>query len=256
MTPNDSHYPTVWARRADLIVHIAGLGLALFGGGVALGLAVSKGMLGLVAAVSIYAVGLIAMLAFSLSYNFAKPTIQPILRRLDHAGIFLMIAASYTPFTTFALEGTWAWGMTAAVWTLAVLGMAGKLFLPGLGQSDLGFPLSGTGLACRVCDQADGARRATCCHVAAGCRWSGLYGGCDLLRVKAPEVPPGNLARPCARRSRASLCRCPGRGGADRGALSKAWGKAWSKAREPAGAQSGNLHNDCRAALANPVCPC
>lgn len=135
MTPNDSHYPTVWARRADLIVHIAGLGLALFGGGVALGLAVSKGMLGLVAAVSIYAVGLIAMLAFSLSYNFAKPTIQPILRRLDHAGIFLMIAASYTPFTTFALEGTWAWGMTAAVWTLAILGMAGKLFLPGLGKA-------------------------------------------------------------------------------------------------------------------------
>ena len=112
MTDHDSHYPTLWARRADLIVHIAGLGLALFGGGLALGLAVSKGTLGLVAAVSIYAVGLIAMLTFSLSYNFAKP-----------------------PFTTFALEGAWAWGMTAAVWTLAVLGMAGKLFLPGLGKA-------------------------------------------------------------------------------------------------------------------------
>ncbi|MFM1975956.1 MAG: hypothetical protein RL145_802, partial [Pseudomonadota bacterium] len=80
------HYPSVWARRADLIVHIAGLTLALFGGGLALGLAVSNGMLGKVAAVSIYALGLIAMLAFSLAYNFAKPSWQPFLRRLDHVG--------------------------------------------------------------------------------------------------------------------------------------------------------------------------
>ncbi len=129
------HYPSVWARRADLIVHLAGLTLALFGGGLALGLAVSNGMLGKVAAVSIYALGLIAMLAFSLAYNFAKPNWQPFLRRLDHAGIFLMIAASYTPFTTQALTGAWSIGMTTAVWSLAVLGMAGKMFLPGLGKA-------------------------------------------------------------------------------------------------------------------------
>ena len=129
------HYPSAWARRADLIVHLAGLTLALFGGGLALGLAVSNGMLGKVAAVSIYALGLIAMLAFSLAYNFAKPSWQPFLRRLDHAGIFLMIAASYTPFTTQALTGAWSIGMTTAVWSLAALGMAGKMFLPGLGKA-------------------------------------------------------------------------------------------------------------------------
>lgn len=135
MTTDLDHYPSVWARRADLIVHIAGLTLALFGGGLALGLAVSHGMLGKVAAVSIYALGLIAMLAFSLAYNFAKPSWQPFLRRLDHAGIFLMIAASYTPFTTQALAGAWSIGMTTAVWALAALGMAGKMFLPGLGKA-------------------------------------------------------------------------------------------------------------------------
>jgi len=129
------HYPSAWARRADLIVHLAGLTLALFGGGLALGLAVSNGMLGKVAAVSIYALGLIAMLAFSLAYNFAKPSWQPFLRRLEHAGIFFMIAASYTPFTTQALTGAWSIGMTTAVWSLAALGMAGKMFLPGLGKA-------------------------------------------------------------------------------------------------------------------------
>ena len=135
MVADLDHYPSAWARRADLIVHIAGLTLALFGGGLALGLAVSNGMLGKVAAVSIYALGLIAMLAFSLAYNFAKPSWQPFLRRLDHAGIFLMIAASYTPFTTQALTGAWSIGMTTAVWSLAALGMAGKMFLPGLGKT-------------------------------------------------------------------------------------------------------------------------
>lgn len=135
MAAEIDHYPSVWARRADLIVHIAGLTLALFGGGLALGLAVSNGMLGKVAAVSIYALGLIAMLAFSLAYNFAKPSWQPFLRRLDHAGIFLMIAASYTPFTTQALTGAWSIGMTTAVWSLAALGIAGKMFLPGLGKA-------------------------------------------------------------------------------------------------------------------------
>jgi hemolysin III len=131
----EAHYPTLWARRADLIVHLAGLVLALFGGGVALGLAVSHAMLGLVAAISIYALGLIAMLSFSLAYNFARPNWQPFLRRLDHAGIFLMIAASYTPFTTQALEGAWSFWMTLTVWSLAGLGIIGKMVLPGLGKT-------------------------------------------------------------------------------------------------------------------------
>ncbi len=128
------HYPTLGARRADFVVHIIGLCLALFGGGLALGLAVSRGMLGQVAAITVYALGFIAMLAFSLAYNFAKPSWQPFLRRLDHAGIFLMIAASYTPFTTQALTGGWAYGMSIAVWTLAGIGMLAKMFLPGLAK--------------------------------------------------------------------------------------------------------------------------
>lgn len=128
------HYPSPAARMADLVVHLTGLTLSLFGGGVLLGLAVSRGNVGVIAAVCVYAVGLLAMLGFSTAYNFASPRYQPIMRRLDHAGIFLMIATSYTPFTTHNLTGAWAWAMTTAVWTLAGLGALGKLFLPGLGR--------------------------------------------------------------------------------------------------------------------------
>jgi len=128
------HYQTASARRADLIVHLCGLGLALLGAGVLVGLSIGAGGAGRLWAVIIYALGLLAMLGLSTAYNFARQPYQPVLRRLDHAGIFLMIAGSYTPFTTQHLSGAWAWGMTGAVWTIALLGAAVKLLLPGLAK--------------------------------------------------------------------------------------------------------------------------
>lgn len=122
------HYPTSAAKCADLVVHIVGLTLALLGGVVLLSLAVRAGSIDRVVGASIYAAGLIAMLSFSTAYNFARARYRPALRRLDHAGIFLMIAGSYTPFT-LSLPGAWGWGMTTAVWSIATLGALGKLFL-------------------------------------------------------------------------------------------------------------------------------
>jgi len=43
---------------------------------------------------------------------------------IDHAGIYLLIAGTYTPFTLVTLRGPWGWGLFAAVWTLAVIGIA------------------------------------------------------------------------------------------------------------------------------------
>jgi hemolysin III len=124
------HYPTSAAKCADLVVHIVGLTLALVGGIVLLLLAVRAGSISAVVGVSIYGAGLLAMLAFSTAYNFAKARFRPRLRNLDHAGIFLMIAGSYTPFTIHNLRGGWAWGMTIAVWAIAGLGVVMKLTLP------------------------------------------------------------------------------------------------------------------------------
>jgi hemolysin III len=54
------------------------------------------------------------------------------LRRFDHAAIFFMIAGTYTPFTILALHGAWAVFLTAAIWTLAGIGIAIRLL--GLGD--------------------------------------------------------------------------------------------------------------------------
>ena len=128
------HYLLPAERTADAWIHGVGLAAGAVGGASLLTLAILHGRAGQVAAVAIYVASMLAMFALSLAYNMSPPRRQPLLRRFDHAAIFLMIAGSYTPFTTQGLTGGWALGMTAAVWTLAAAGMAGKLFLPGLGR--------------------------------------------------------------------------------------------------------------------------
>lgn len=125
------HYPTAAAWRADVAVHAVGMALALVGGAVIFSLALALGA-AYATAIGIYAAGFVLMLAFSAAYNFSRGKLRPLYRRLDHSGIFLMIAGSYTPFTTLALKGGWAWGMTTAVWTIAGLGILGKIFVPQL----------------------------------------------------------------------------------------------------------------------------
>jgi len=129
-----AHYATPVERSADRWVHVVGLAAGGLGGVILLVLTLSLGRLGEAAAIGIYAACLVAMLMASAAYNLASPGRWPLLRRLDHAAIFLMIAGSYTPFTTQRLTGAWAVSMTATVWTLALAGAAGKLFLPGLGK--------------------------------------------------------------------------------------------------------------------------
>ncbi len=121
------HYPTDAARTADLIVHVVGLTLAIVGGAVILGFAIASGRPGLIAAITVYGIGVITMLALSLSYNFAPEDKRAGRNKFDHAGIFLMIGASYTPFTTQALSGAWAWSMTLSVWAIVAMCILGKL---------------------------------------------------------------------------------------------------------------------------------
>jgi hemolysin III len=125
------HYPSDAAKVADLVVHIVGLVFAVVGGAVLLTLSAGNEP-GRIVSIAVYAVGMVLMLTFSLSYNFAIERYRWFFRRLDHAGIFLMIAGSYTPFTTYVLTGGWAWGMTTAVWAIAAVGILGKLFVPHL----------------------------------------------------------------------------------------------------------------------------
>jgi len=130
-----AHYPTPAERSADRWVHVIGLVCAAAGAPLLVGLALAQGGLWRASSTLVYALCLIAMLTASAAYNLAtRPVWQRRLRRLDHAAIFLMIAGSYTPFTTQRFEGAWPIAMTIAVWAIALIAAAGKLFLPGVSK--------------------------------------------------------------------------------------------------------------------------
>src|SRR5688572_22369629 len=125
------HYPSRAERLADWWVHAIGIVLAFAGFGALFTYSLVRGDVWVGIATSLYAVCLIVMLACSAAYNLTKISpARPFLRRLDEAAIFVMIAGSYTPFTTQRLEGAWAWSMTSVVWAIAAAGVAGKLMFP------------------------------------------------------------------------------------------------------------------------------
>ena len=43
--------------------------------------------------------------------------------RLDHAGIWVLIAGTFTPIHTILFRGPWRWGILSLVWTIAITGL-------------------------------------------------------------------------------------------------------------------------------------
>lgn len=118
-------------RRLDAVILGSGLVAAIIGCATIAATLPGHARTGPLAALAFYGVALIAMLSFALSYNLARgDKARGILRRLDHAGIFLMIAGTYTPFALVAIGGYWGWALIAFVWAGALAGMVMKLAWP------------------------------------------------------------------------------------------------------------------------------
>jgi len=116
---------------ADRIIHMMGTVAGAGGAAILVGIAAAVAVLPSFSASLVYSICLVAMLGCSAAYTLASNTSRrEFLRQLDHAAIFLMIAGTYTPFTTCRLHGVWAIGMTTAVWTGAVTGAVVKLICP------------------------------------------------------------------------------------------------------------------------------
>ena len=73
----------------------------------------------------VYGAGLTVLFAFSAVYHVHTwaPARRAILRRIDHANIFLLIAATYTPLAFNVLSGWWRVGILGAVWGVALVGV-------------------------------------------------------------------------------------------------------------------------------------
>ncbi len=116
--------------RADGVVHVAGVALAVAGALAVVAVALWKGGAATVVGAGVYGLSLVATLTLSALYNMWPVGPRKwLLRRFDHAGIFLLIAGTYTPFALrMGAEGEaflpWMWG-------LAAVGIALKLALAG-----------------------------------------------------------------------------------------------------------------------------
>jgi hemolysin III len=117
---------------ADAIIHGVGLMLGAVGVAVLIVFAARSPGNGDLPVAVVYAAGLLAMLGFSAAYNlWPASRIKWILRRFDHSAIYLLIAATYTPFMAQVKNGPVASALLAIVWTVAAVGMVMKLTLPG-----------------------------------------------------------------------------------------------------------------------------
>jgi hemolysin III len=117
---------------ADGVVHAIGVSLGLAGVVVLLLSVVSSGGAVEVTPVAVYAVGLLTTLGLSAAYNmWPVSPVKWLLRRFDHAAIYVLIAATYTPFLAQLKTEVAAVGLMLVVWLTAVIGAVIKLLLPG-----------------------------------------------------------------------------------------------------------------------------
>lgn len=70
-------------------------------------------------------------LSSTVYHSFHSPRIKSFLQVLDHAGIYLLIAGSYTPLTLVTLRGPWGWTLLGIIWFLAIVGVVLKAVIRG-----------------------------------------------------------------------------------------------------------------------------
>lgn len=114
-------------RVADGVVHVLGIGAALTGVTILFGVLAQQWGWATLTATGIYAGALLLMLTASGCYHILAHTpARPILRRIDHAAIYIKIAGTMTPLGVLLGTG-FAYVVLAVVWALALLGAITKL---------------------------------------------------------------------------------------------------------------------------------
>jgi hemolysin III len=117
---------------ADGIVHVTGVCLGLIAASVLVVLTAIYATALDIVVVSVYVAGLLSMLVLSATYNlWPVSRAKWVLRRFDHAAIYVLIAATYTPFIMELKHSIFAIALLVGVWCVAIFGIVLKLKWPG-----------------------------------------------------------------------------------------------------------------------------
>ena len=125
--------PTVriyYSRREELlnsVTHGIGALLSLVGLAVLVVMAAAHGDVWRIVSFTIYGCSLILLyLASTLYHSATYLPAKRILRILDHAAIYVLIAGTYTPFLLVTMRGPLGWTLFAVVWGMAIAGIIYK----------------------------------------------------------------------------------------------------------------------------------
>lgn len=115
---------------ASSVIHGIGVVLAVAGLAVLSVSAATHGSAWHVVGCGVFGTTLVLLyLASTLYHSIPLPRVKELLRMLDHAAIYLLIAGTYTPFCLVSLRGPWGWSLLGVVWGLALVGVASRAAL-------------------------------------------------------------------------------------------------------------------------------
>jgi hemolysin III len=117
---------------AHALTHGIGAALSVAGLAVLVTLTSQRGDAWQVTATAIFGATLVLLYtASTLYHSFRNERRKRLLRKFDHAAIFLLIAGTYTPFLLVNLRGPWGWSLFGVIWAIAMVGVAMKFWFAG-----------------------------------------------------------------------------------------------------------------------------
>lgn len=112
---------------ANYLTHAFGVIMAVVAIVVLLHRSITAGNVWAIVAYSIFGFGMVSCMLSSTIYHYVQqPKAKAVLRHFDHASIYVLIAATYSPFTLILLrnERLWGRGLFALIWLIAIIGIA------------------------------------------------------------------------------------------------------------------------------------
>lgn len=114
------------------ITHYIGAGMAISGLVALIDRSLKIGEMGYIVGSIIFGSALIFLYTMSGTYHILKVgKLKQVFRVLDHAAIYVLISASYTPYIFTVLTGKTKWIIFFAQWGLTLIGVIFKIFFTG-----------------------------------------------------------------------------------------------------------------------------
>ena len=121
-------------ERINTVTHLAASCFALVGAALLVAQASVEGDPWKIVGLAVYGVSVLTLfVASTLHHGIDRgPRVNEVLRTLDYASVFLLIAGSITPLVLVLFRNTYGWTVLGAVWLVAAVGIVARSMLRDL----------------------------------------------------------------------------------------------------------------------------